>query len=38
VKLLEEGGKKKKEQEGGRKLLSTLLAFSGVNSGTRVVL
>jgi hypothetical protein len=32
------GGGKKKEQEEGRKLYSTLLAVSGVNFGTRVVL
>ena len=36
-KLVVEGGKRRKNKKGGRKLLSTLLAFSGVNSGTRVV-
>jgi hypothetical protein len=36
-KLLVEGEKEERTRR-GRKLLSTSLAFSGVNSGTRVVL
>jgi hypothetical protein len=37
-KRVVEGERKEKERGRGRKLLSTLLAFSGVNSGTRVIL